>query len=262
PLLILYLPRHLHGHWRTVLTATSYTISYSNINTDCFTDSRSDISASGTSHTLTGLEEGTEYSITLTATLTGNGGTQEGSTTATTLTAAPSVPPPGVTVTDVNSSSITVQWGSVPCIHQNGAITGYSVQYGVMGSGNTETVTVDGASTTQTTIPGVNPSTTYSIQVAAVNSAGTGVYSDPETLQMGVPEKPTVDMDSIETTPTTITLSWSLPRNVTGSEVSWELTEQTRRRRGVRNAEGGTSGQLAADQNSYTIDKLRSGTSL
>ena len=69
------------------LTATSYTISYSNTNTGCFPDSRRDISASGTSHTLDGLEEGTEYSITVTATLTGNGGTQEGSTTATTLTA-------------------------------------------------------------------------------------------------------------------------------------------------------------------------------
>ena len=88
-----------------------------------------------------------------------------------------------MTVTDVNSSNITVQWESVPCIHQNGAITGYSVQYGVMGSGNTETMTVSGASTTQTTISGLNPSTTYSIQVAAVNSAGTGVYSDPETAE-------------------------------------------------------------------------------
>ena len=69
------------------LTATSYTISYSNTNnTDCFTDSRSGIPASGTSHTLDGLEEGTEYSITVTVTLSG-GGTQEGSTTATTLTA-------------------------------------------------------------------------------------------------------------------------------------------------------------------------------
>ncbi|CAI8051475.1 Tyrosine-protein phosphatase Lar-like, partial [Geodia barretti] len=70
------------------LTATSYTISYSNTNnTDCFNDSRSDIPASGTSHTLDDLEEATEYSITVTATLTGNGGTQEGSTTATLLTA-------------------------------------------------------------------------------------------------------------------------------------------------------------------------------
>ena len=56
------------------VSTTSYTISYSNTNTDCFTHSRSDISASGTSHTLTGLEEGTEYSITVTATLTGGVG--------------------------------------------------------------------------------------------------------------------------------------------------------------------------------------------
>ena len=94
---------------------------------------------------------------------------------------APSAPPSDVTVTDVTSSTITVQWGEVPCIHQNGAITGYSVQYGVMGSGSTQTMTVSGASTTQTTITGLNPSTTYSIQVAAVNSAGTGEYSDPIT---------------------------------------------------------------------------------
>ena len=78
---------------------------------------------------------------------------------------------------------------------------------------------------------------------------------------MGVPEKPVVDTDSIVTAPTTITISWGLPPDVTGSEVSWELTEQTRRRRQVRNAERGTSGQLPADHNSYTIDKLRSGTS-
>ena len=79
-----------------------------------------------------------------------------------------------------NSTSITVQWGSVPCIHQNGAITGYSVQYGVMGSGNTETVTVNGASTTQTTITGLDPSTTYSIRVAAVNNQLIGTYSSAE----------------------------------------------------------------------------------
>ena len=34
-----------------------------------------------------------------------------------------------------------------------------------------------GGGATQTIIPGLMPSTTYSIEVAAVNSAGTGVYS-------------------------------------------------------------------------------------
>ena len=83
-----------------------------------------------------------------------------------------------MTVTGVTSSTISVQWGSVSCIHQNGDITGYSVQYEVMGSGNTQTMPVSGAGTTQTTISGLTPSTNYSIEVAAVNSAGTGVYSD------------------------------------------------------------------------------------
>ena len=93
---------------------------------------------------------------------------------------APSAPPPDVTVTDVTSSTITVQWGEVPCIHQNGAITGYSVQYGVMGSGNTETMPVSGASTTQTTISGLMSSTTYSIRVATVNNQLIGTYSSSE----------------------------------------------------------------------------------
>ena len=67
------------------VTATDYTISYSNTDTDCFSDSRSGISASGTSHTLTDLEEATEYSITVTASLTA-GGTEMASITANTIT--------------------------------------------------------------------------------------------------------------------------------------------------------------------------------
>ena len=89
-----------------------------------------------------------------------------------------------VTTSSSSSSTITVQWGEVPCIDQNGVITGYSVQYGVMGSGNTQTVAVDGAAATEATIGDLMSSTTYSIQVAAVNSEGTGVYSSPPTNQL------------------------------------------------------------------------------
>ena len=92
------------------------------------------------------------------------------------LIPGPSAPPEGVTA-DGMYTSITVQWGSVPCIHQNGVITGYSVQYGVMGSGNTQTMPVDGADTTQTTITDLTPSTTYSISVAGVNNQLIGTYS-------------------------------------------------------------------------------------
>ena len=94
------------------------------------------------------------------------------------LSAAPSGPPTLVSATST-STSIIVQWGAVDCIHRNGDITGYSVQYGVVGSGSTQTMSVSGGSITETTISSLMSSTTYSIQVAAVNCAGTGVYSAP-----------------------------------------------------------------------------------
>ena len=94
---------------------------------------------------------------------------------------APSAPPTSVSVSEVTPSSITVQWGPVDCIHRNGDITGYSVQYGEVGSGSTQTISVSEG--TETTIVGLSSSTEYSIQVAAVNSAGTGPYSDAITAE-------------------------------------------------------------------------------
>ena len=95
--------------------------------------------------------------------------------------AAPSAPPSSVTVTSVSSSTITVQWRSVPCIHQNGDITGYRVRYRSHRSGSSlQIMTVDRDNTTEATITGLRSSTTYSIEVAVVNSAGTGVYSEPK----------------------------------------------------------------------------------
>ena len=96
---------------------------------------------------------------------------------------APSAAPTSVRESGVTSSSITVQWGAVNCIHHNGDITGYSVRYGVQGSGSTQNMSVSGGDTSQTTIPGLNPSTNYSIQVAAVNSAGIGEYSTSHIIE-------------------------------------------------------------------------------
>ena len=95
------------------------------------------------------------------------------------LFSGPTAAPVSVTTSSTSSSTITVMWGEVPCADQNGAITGYSVQYGVMGSGSTQMLTVNGADMTQTIIEALMSSTTYSIEVAAVNSAGTGEYSGP-----------------------------------------------------------------------------------
>ena len=79
-----------------------------------------------------------------------------------------------------SSTSITVQWGEVPCIHQNGEITGYSVRYGEEGSSEEEISEPGDSSGRMEMISGLSKQTVYTIQVAAVNS---GVYSDPLTIE-------------------------------------------------------------------------------
>ena len=68
------------------VTATSFTISYSNTDTQCFSDSNdiTGIGASETMYTVTGLQEGTEYYITVTAMLS-DGESGGDSLTATTM---------------------------------------------------------------------------------------------------------------------------------------------------------------------------------
>ena len=83
---------------------------------------------------------------------------------------APSAPPTSVSVSALNSTAIWVQWGPVPCIDQNGDITGYSVQF------RSETVPVPRIPRIFV-ISGLMSSTTYSIQLAAETSTGTGRYS-------------------------------------------------------------------------------------
>ena len=89
---------------------------------------------------------------------------------------APSAAPTSVSVYAMSSTAITVQWGAVPCIELNGDITGYTVR--VLVSGEMERVEDVGDDVNKVTISELTPSTTYSIQVAAVNSEGTGPYSD------------------------------------------------------------------------------------
>ena len=79
-------------------------------------------------------------------------------------------------VSEVTFSSITVQWEAVPCIHRNGDITGYSVQYREVGNGSTQTFLVLGD---KVTVSNLMSFTIYTIEVAAVNSEGIGPVSYP-----------------------------------------------------------------------------------
>ena len=98
---------------------------------------------------------------------------------------APTGAPGGLTSTSVESRSLSVVWGTVPCPHQRGPITGYRLRY----SNGTSIVNTTGEGSRQHVLTGLTPFTSYSVQVAAVNDGGTGPYSDSaltvETLQDG-----------------------------------------------------------------------------
>ena len=76
--------------------------------------------------------------------------------------------------TTTTSTTITIQWGAVPCIDRNSEITGYKVQYGPVDSSDRTTDAVTGSVSTGGvyTMIGLVPLTDYSIEVAAVNSNG------------------------------------------------------------------------------------------
>ena len=92
------------------------------------------------------------------------------------LSPAPSAPPVSVTSSNVAPNSFSIQWQTVPCVHQNGDITGYSVQYGVQGKEGVENTMIAGSDNLTITLNRLEPETTYLVQVAGVNAQGVGDY--------------------------------------------------------------------------------------
>ena len=56
------------------------------------------------------------------------------------------------------------------------------MRYGVQGDRTTQTMIISGGDADEMTISGLDSSTNYTIEVAAVNSAGIGTYSSPITV--------------------------------------------------------------------------------
>ena len=77
----------------------------------------------------------------------------------------------------INSTAISLSWGEVNCTERNGAITGYSVQYSIVGGIQSTTVNVTG-DVTSIVISRLTEFTIYTVSVAAINDNGIGPYTD------------------------------------------------------------------------------------
>ena len=90
------------------------------------------------------------------------------------LHAAPSGIPGSLNFSDVNLTSITVQWTELPCSDRNGEITGYTVEYSsTTPPPHTNTVTVSGSSNTRLVVGGLLPRTSYNFSLRAQGAANT-----------------------------------------------------------------------------------------
>ena len=88
----------------------------------------------------------------------------------------PSAPPNNVRGHNSSSTSILVQWNSVPEADQNGDITGYRVIYQPLPSGNITSKT-ENAEATELDVTLLNEFTNYSICVLAFTVKGDGPQS-------------------------------------------------------------------------------------
>ena len=90
---------------------------------------------------------------------------------------APSGSPSSIMFSSTTLTSISVQWGEVPCEDRNGEITGSIVEYSSTSPSHSGTQTVSGADTRTAVLGGLLPSTTYTFTVRAQGAPTTASVS-------------------------------------------------------------------------------------
>ena len=78
----------------------------------------------------------------------------------------------------INSTAVSLSWGDVNCTER---ITGYSVQYSIVG-GIQSTIINVAEDVTSTVIDGLTEFTIYLVNVAAINDNGIGPYSNQKEM--------------------------------------------------------------------------------
>ena len=167
--------------------------------------------------TVTGLDNGTSYAFTVTA--TNSAGTGSASASYNGVPATIASAPRNISVTPVNGG-ITAAW-AVPSYDGGTAITGYIAT--VRSTGDTCTTN---ASTRTCTFSGLVNGSTYVVDVVATNNAGNSeAVSSSNVTPRTVPSKPV----QVTLTPgaATIRVSWTAPLSDGGSTITSYLATAT-----------------------------------
>ncbi|XP_064213191.1 tyrosine-protein phosphatase Lar isoform X5 [Tribolium castaneum] len=213
------------------------------------------------SYTLTGLYPNTLYYVWLAA----RSQRGEGATT-------PPIPvrtkqyvpgnPEDVKVTPINSTTIKVEWKPPHPKERNGIILGYHVhvqetkEEGKNFLNDPMKFDVFGDAVLDLNVSGLQPDTTYAVQVAALTRKGDGDRSPPVNVRTpgGVPNRPALTIKIIEREPTvTIELEWTRPSQTYGELKGYRL------RFGVKDQKLKDVNLKGTHTNSYRISNLERG---
>ena len=101
---------------------------------------------------------------------------------------APSTPPTGLTVENINATAVQISWQNLKKNDTNGQLLRFTMK--LVRLDTSVEILRNISSSLQTFIAGdLKSYANFSIRIAAVNKAGFGPYSDPvifETLQPGI----------------------------------------------------------------------------
>ncbi|KAH3831840.1 hypothetical protein DPMN_105112, partial [Dreissena polymorpha] len=140
--------------------------------------------------------------------------------------------PKRVTVQEVNSTTIYVEWRPPKAKDRNGILRGYYVYYAIVDEngdpirGQEKFVDTNDGNKNEMVITGLQPATRYQVSVAAYTRKGDGVRSKPKLVSTkgAVPSEPrNLVADLVQQEPLVAQVSWQTPDEPNGKIESYKL---------------------------------------
>lgn len=175
---------------------------------------------------LEGLEEFTEYLVTMQA--FNDVGSSQVSPAAVERTreAVPKSGPVNVEANATSSTTIVVKWGDVPREHQNGLIEGFKVYYGAMPRLPFQYKKISSNSTFTTTLTELRKFEQYHVQVLAYTRLGDGILSAPPVRVQTFDDTPGApsNVSFPDVSLTSARIIWDVPDEPNGVIIAYMVT--------------------------------------
>ena len=181
-----------------------------------------------TTYPVTGLDGPTTYTIAVRAVNVNGPGSWSNTTSVTPLASASAPTAPTSLTGTAGVGQVSLAW-TAPSSDGGSAITSYDVDVSAVGTGTWSTINT-GSTATSRTVTGLDSTKSYDVRVRAVNSVGSGSWSNTfNVTPLAAPTAPTAPRDLVAepSTSGTIRLSWSAPASDGGAAIDYYTVTAT-----------------------------------